>query len=314
MKKQYLALLFACLLLLSACQKADTPPEGYYKAASSTEINGDEKLISVIAELLPDFTVKEQSGGYILYEDVSPGTLRKYVDELCDAGFSCEEAMFRYLLYRDDLILFITNNTENYGECSISGYEQRKTEDGLTAQEAMTFAEDHIFFLMERSDSELYQQTGMQCFIAPVDIQKQWPESYGTDAVNKGYTPILYYVGPAGGICLDNCVGCDATYADLNENGIQEIVTWGYGPTSGVFSFYIYGIELQEGKPVLAYSELFSGPHAPIKLRRDENGQVWLDREEYISTPAESVAVTLQDGKVALIKADDNPSATYASP
>ena len=304
MKKRFFLLMIVFILLLTACQGTGKPPAGYYKADSSTAINADGKMTSVMKELLPDFAVAEQSGNYVVYENIRPRQLKKYVKQLCDEGFSCEEAMLEYLLYREDMILFIVNNTENYGTFSISGFEQRKAEDGVTAQEAMAFVDDYVICMMERSDPELYHQTGLKTFMAAADTQMVYPDSYGTDPVNKGYTPLVYYVGSEGVLCLDNGVSGEEIYADLNGNGIQEMVTWGYAPSSGAFKFYIYGIELQGGKPTTAYSELFWETYAPMKLRRDEKGRAWIDREEYISTSDESWRIEFREDGMVLVKED----------
>ncbi|MBQ7872149.1 MAG: hypothetical protein IJ357_08405 [Oscillospiraceae bacterium] len=313
MKQRCLVLicLLTCLLALSGCQDSKIP-EGYRKVGSFTEIDRQNDFLDSFEDLLPDFEIEMRSGSSITYTNVTPRALKKYVNTLCSKeGFSCEESLLEYLLYRDDLVLFITNNTENYGECTISGYAQQQAVGSgtVTAQDAMSLAGEHAFTLMELSDQEIYEQTGIQRFIAPVDTQDQWPEIYGDDKFNQGYAPILYYVGPKGALYLENSAGCDAIYADLNQNAVPELVTWGIGPSGGRFSYYIYGIELVNEVPTIVYSsDLRYGSYGAYHFEKDAEGQLWLVVEPNgynEDLPDEWYLITLDGDKAQLTLASD---------
>ena len=116
--------------------------------------------------------------------------------------------------------------------------------------------------------------------------------------------------GPAGTVeALQYYHDCeDPVWADLNRDGMKELVYWYHGPTSGLFTIGLCVYGLEQGWPVLKDSVLYSLDWGQLRLS-EEDGQIFLHyvRSQWdpatqtdVSQPEQKLPLTLEDGKLVL--------------
>ena len=116
--------------------------------------------------------------------------------------------------------------------------------------------------------------------------------------------------GPAGTVEALHYMGGieDPVWADLNRDGMKELVYRCYGPTSGLFTVGLCVYGLEQGWPVLKDSVLYSLDWGQLRLS-EEDGQIFLHytRNQWdpatqtdVFQPEQKLPLTLEDGKLVL--------------
>ena len=65
-------------------------------------------------------------------------------------------------------------------------------------------------------------------------------------------------------------VGQDPVWADLDGDGETELLIWGYGPTSGLFTVGLYAYGLEAGRSVLKAGQIYETPAGEIRLEAED--------------------------------------------
>lgn len=90
--------------------------------------------------------------------------------------------------------------------------------------------------------------------------------------------------------------------ADVDKDGMTETFTMGYGPTSGIFTITIKGVEGDE----LQYSNIFHISHGDLSFVKHEDGHIQLHLVENISNREILFDVAVIDGQLALFSTDES--------
>ena len=101
------------------------------------------------------------------------------------------------------------------------------------------------FILRERTPEGLYEATGTQVFCLLLDC----PPKEGI--VDPLYQTGTWLVGKGQAIPRIAFTGRDLACADMDDDGTEEIVLLGYGPTSGIFTETIAVYGVSDGSPWL---------------------------------------------------------------
>lgn len=187
----------------------------------------------------------------MVYEDISSAELRTIMDKYVARGLrllpSTAEGWSK-ILYGDGVWVEISDNTKSYHNCVITETWGRSTTDeqALSAEEAGALIPVESIHLLERTPEGLYEATGTQVFCLLLDC----PPKEGI--VDPLYQTGTWLVGKGQAIPLHYCFyGEGLACADVDDDGKEEIVLLGYGPTSGIFTETIAVYGVSDGIPWL---------------------------------------------------------------
>lgn len=267
--------------------------------------SGSESAPPVIPELsnedlLPDLPIADESdGSWVQYKSVTPEQLDEYVRHLEGKGFTCRREMYDISLWREDAFISISNNTVAYSKFSVKIYRQRKTENGLSADEAKAIInDDRVSILIEQSPEGFCEKTGAQFFLAPMDRSVDKVPDYPE---NRGMVVKCYLVTPKDSLFI-NDIDVAPVAADMDDDGIHEIVWIGNGFTSGRFTFSLCVYHVQDGMIQEKAFAYYESDAYRMSLRADGNGQVWLDYRKRTDEQTNSTTVTIEDN---IVRIDD---------
>ncbi|MBQ6539532.1 MAG: hypothetical protein IJL71_00715 [Oscillospiraceae bacterium] len=282
--KRIIVLIIALLLLFSGCTRKK--PE--YDNPMTPEI------------LLPDFTVKEQSDHFVVYEDVHPYMLGDYIHGLSKAGFKYEEYMSQSFLYRDDVYIIICRWAEP-NEITIEYRigQPTESEGALTWSEAIgAIGDERLLSLAEATPEGLYDATGAQVFFGPVYRPNLPDDTVPDEPEYRGYETRAFLVGKNGG-CMFRDFLAGPVYGDIDRDGKDEIVFLSDGPISGIFTVVINVYSVENGVPVELAEKTYAVDSVAPELKTDENGNILIEHTP-INGDTRQAELTLENGEIAL--------------
>ena len=266
----------ACVLCLVSCDRYELPaldPE-QPTAFAGEDIFYCNGIQAFDREgiLLPDFEVQSsESSRYgidLIYQNVTPLQMSVYRAQMKNAGFSLVETEYHTYFYSDTCFVG-TSYTKDLSTGEVQLWWYTKSGDapdgGLGADAAkQMIGTDCPYTLIDVTPEGVYDAAGGQIFyIPPYEREAQTDENGFATAMYMPYD--LYFVTdeyalPIGFTCF--------AIADLDSNGQNEFWTFAYGPTSGVFTFYLWGFEAG----AIKYQTLHQTEHGQLYFSHDGKG------------------------------------------
>lgn len=251
--------------------------------------------------LYPDFSVDTYySDGLVLYKNVTEEAMREYVDSLCARGFRCEKLAYQYFLYKEDAMVHIVNKRQS---CEVQVYPGRRTVSAagaLTPKQVLSLLNsEDVFFAMEQTPYGMFEQTGAQLFLVPIDNLTYLPEEVRDLPESQGYI-VRHVLAASNGAAYISSIG-DPVYGDIDGDGITEIIFESFGPTSGLFTFSLVAYAIVDGVPVQK-GYTFFGPasYGKISLYHTEEGDVMISCHSDYGEEMKKSKVLMEDGKFVL--------------
>lgn len=228
---------------------------------------------------LPDYTAN-YSDNYLRYDDLSPRIVRKYINKLQREGFTYCQSTYRQLLYREDVLIILSDDTAPEQEFILNNRDSLSMEyylltpppediytDGAALSEVMR--DGSAVAYVDHTPEGLYEATGMRVAVV---AKLEEPARYTQHAFS------VYLVGPEGAMELPYSTYYfekdSFVWADVDSDGENEVVIGGQGNTSRP-SVELYAYGLEDGCPVLEteFFSMTSGGRPKLAL---EDGLVYL--------------------------------------
>lgn len=254
---------------------------------------GTETVESVsTADWLPDWP--QNSGGVDDYKNVTPDMMSDYVESLVHEGFMLTGGKWAKLMFRDDVWISISDNTEAYGTASVA-VTLRLDSGGMSAEEAVSVICEAGMSAPARAAIEitpvgLYEETGLQIFKALFN------EPPADNLLDPLFTVKTFVVG---GNKAHEISLMDAVWADVDGDGESEAVVLEYGPTSGVCSIILDVFGMQNGKAVRAANSMYILGSNSLRLKT-------ADGKVYLAAGGAEYELTMRGGGVLI----DDPGNT----
>ncbi len=269
--KRLLFILLA-LLLLAGCEDRTGKEEPHPAPSGETEQKDDPSEPSDPAELadfLPDFLVLREKSYGADYQNVAPWQMQAYTDELKAEGFALEANDYQSLYFKDDVLIEIHDSVASNQQCSVKvSLAQRVADESvLTCEDFQReLNEPGIFYVLEQTPPGFYKETGGRIFL--VATKYAWASGsaptystfYSIVTPNK-MLPLNAHNNIAPPVCFD-----------LDGDGSTEILTLGYGPTSGLFTFTLRAYAIVEGTPVLDGEKTFMVDAGDVTIGKSADG------------------------------------------
>lgn len=279
MKKAVYSLMILMLLLpLAACRKKKAPEDAADVGAApdnhAAETAEDADVgaapngytIGYLAsnggdEWLPDWQRSEPFGS--AFTDVTPEMMNAYIEKLRGEGFELVGGKWAKMLYRDDVWIEISDNTEACESASVS-VTVRSSSPGLTADEAAAAVgaggmSKAPCALIDISPEGLFVDTGFGIFKALFD------EPPYEGVLDPLFTVKTFMIG--GGKAFDASGLIDAVPADIDGDGAVEAIVLEYGPTSGLCSISLRVFGSENGDVVCEAGGMFILEHSSFGLK-----------------------------------------------
>ena len=238
--------------------------------------------------ILPEFEVAEIDEFSVTYQNVTVRNMNTYCKKMEQNGFSVVRHDYVTYFYSDTCWIRISHTLDfKDGSASLS-YCTRTSEipeNAITAEKAkQIIGTDCPYPLIDVTPAGVYEATGGRIFQVPPGGSGQMSAEEYREFVSipwderprSLYFATEEYAVPMGMTCL--------AYADVDGNGVREIWTLDYGPTSGLFTFELSAYENGERK----YSEIYYADHGALnfcekngKLRVSNDVTRYLDGERY---------------------------------
>ena len=238
--------------------------------------------------ILPEFEVAEIDESSVTYQNVTVRKMNTYCKKMEQNGFSVVRHDCVTYFYSDICWIRISHALDfKDGSASLS-YCTRTSEipeNAITAEKAkQIIGTDCPYPLIDVTPAGVYEATGGRIFQVPPGGSGQMSAEEYQEFVSipwderprSLYFATEEYAVPMGMTRL--------AYADVDGNGVREIWTLDYGPTSGVFTFELSAYENGERK----YSEIYYADHGALsfcekngKLRVSNDVTRYLDGERY---------------------------------
>ena len=238
--------------------------------------------------ILPEFEVAEIDEFSVTYQNVTVRKMNTYCKKMEQNGFSVVRHDYVTYFYSDTCWIRISQTLDfKDGSASLS-YRTRTSEipeNAITAEKAkQIIGTDCPYPLIDVTPAGVYEATGGRIFDVPpsgsgqmsAEEYKEYVSIPWDERPRSLYFATEEYAVPMGMTCL--------AYADVDANGVREIWTLDYGPTSGLFTFELSAYENGERK----YSEIYYADHGALnfcekngKLRVSNDVTRYLDGERY---------------------------------
>ncbi|MBQ1232433.1 MAG: hypothetical protein IIX86_02775 [Clostridia bacterium] len=238
--------------------------------------------------ILPEFEVAEIDEFSVTYQNVTVRKMNTYCKKMEQNGFSVVRHDYVTYFYSDTCWIRISHTLDfKDGSASLS-YRTRTSEipeNAITAEKAkQIIGTDCPYPLIDVTPAGVYEATGGRIFDVPpsgsgqmsAEEYKEYVSIPWDERPRSLYFATEEYAVPMGMTCL--------AYADVDANGVREIWTLDYGPTSGLFTFELNAYENGERK----YSEIYYADHGALnfcekngKLRVSNDVTRYLDGERY---------------------------------
>ncbi|MBQ5793117.1 MAG: hypothetical protein IIW17_03775 [Clostridia bacterium] len=238
--------------------------------------------------ILPEFEVAEIDEFSVTYQNVTVRKMNTYCKKMEQNGFSVVRHDYVTYFYSDTCWIRISHTLDfKDGSASLS-YRTRTSEipeNAITAEKAkQIIGTDCPYPLIDVTPAGVYEATGGRIFDVPpsgsgqmsAEEYKEYVSIPWDERPRSLYFATEEYAVPMGMTRL--------AYADVDANGVREIWTLDYGPTSGLFTFALSAYENGERK----YSEIYYADHGALnfcekngKLRVSNDVTRYLDGERY---------------------------------
>lgn len=243
--------------------------------------------------LLPNFQIERtDADGLITYKDVSVEDYDKYLESLEQEGFTNAG---RYW-YREDECIMLQRGQGESASVQVRSMKAQITlaEGAYSQKQIMKRMEDSlVVFMMEQSPDGFYEKTGAQVFFALGYVKDN-------SSQEATYTERYYLVSEKSEVLIEDCMV--PVCADMDDDGIHEIVWIGNGFTSGRFTFSLCVYHVQDGMIQEKAFAYYESDAYRMSLRADGNGQVWLDYRKSTDEQTNSTKVTIEDN---IVRIDD---------
>ena len=267
--KKVLILLLMLFFLLSGCSIN-------FDGSVKREVDYTKPLVTNVDDsYFPDFKPYDKSDNSWRYENVTPQMLDDYIDTMVADGFECKRDMYNALLYKQGVMIQITDSTKSSNKCNITVYISTKTSSNsaLTEVEALSVIDDeNVFFLLDQSPEGFYEATGAQYFFTPIHSFNYLIHEETYIPENSYYYTSKCLVAENGCVFVDNSISAPIV-CDLNNDKVTDIIFLGYGPTSGVFTITLAMYNIIEGVPVLDSSNIYQISHGEIDIGLNDSGK-----------------------------------------
>lgn len=292
---QSLTLLCCCMLflgVLAGCQKF----EKYEPNVTETEIFQSEEVFycngvdryAADTLILPEFEIEEADEERIVYKNVTVLKMKAYCTKMEKNGFTVVRYDYITYFYSNTCWIRISHALDfKDGSASLSYCTQTSEipENAITAEKAKQIIGTNCPYpLIDVTPAGVYEATGGRIFDVPpsgsgqmsAEEYKEYVSIPWDERPRSLYFVTEEYAVPMGMTRL--------AYADVDANGVREIWTLDYGPTSGLFTFELSAYENGERK----YSEIYYADHGALnfcekngKLRVSNDVIRYLDGERY---------------------------------
>ncbi len=238
--------------------------------------------------ILPEFEVAEIDESSVTYQNVTVRKMNTYCKKMEQNGFSVVRHDYVTYFYSDTCWIRISHALDfKDGSASLSYCTRTREipENAITAEKAkQIIGTDCPYPLIDVTPAGVYEATGGRIFQVPPGGSGQMSAEEYQEFVSipwderprSLYFATEEYAVPMGMTSL--------AYADVDGNGVREIWTLDYGPTSGLFTFELSAYENGERK----YSEIYYADHGALnfcekngKLRVSNDVTRYLDGERY---------------------------------
>ncbi|HBL84398.1 MAG: hypothetical protein A2Y17_04775 [Clostridiales bacterium GWF2_38_85] len=259
------------------------------------QIYNYEECSSAFPFTEPEFDLERHEYDYYEYSNVTSDELAEYIDTLKNEGFECQKGEYTYFLYKDNVIIRITDNTSDYKYFTLSFYIGIETarEGSLTAEQANDIIGIDDNHLIEYYILDLYEKTDAQLFyVLSRDTETNlWPQKYlvtSKEAIDLTRSFDKFICG------------------NIDDDPEYELISLDYGPTSGLFTFGVSAYDVDNGEINLEYSRIFF-PESfynmkLIPLDNDKAGI--LVQINNSPTKTDIINITIEDGKLILTCGD----------
>ncbi len=279
-----------CLMAFAGCRQLEkyeipsTEPDVYQseKVFCCNGIDGyaTDKLI------LPEFEVETVEEAGVRYKNVTAQKMNAYCKQMEKSGYEVVRHDYVTYFYSDTCWIRISYSE---GNKSAYLYYRAKTseisETAITAEQAkQIIGTDCPYPLIDVTPAGVYESTGGRIFDLPPSGSGQMSGEEYKDFVSipwderprSMYFVTEEYAIPMGMPCV--------AYADVDGNGVREIWTLDYGPTSGIFTFELSGYENGERKCFATFHTNhgtlnFCEKNGELRVSNDVNR--YLDGEHY---------------------------------
>lgn len=281
MKKLFYLLLIICILL-SGCTFS-------FDSSISKEVKYTKPFVTNVDDsYFPDFESYDKNGNSERYENITPQMLDAYIEAMIADGFECKRDMYNALLFKQGVMIQITDNTKSYNKCSVTVYTamNSESESALTEAEALNIIDDDkVFFLLEQSPEGFFEATGAQYYFTPIHSFNYLTYEETHIPENSQYYTSKCMVAENGCVFVDNTISAPIV-CDINNDEETDIIFLGYGPTSGVFTITLEMYNVIDGVPELDSSNIFQLNHGDIDIGLNDDGKPVLyycpnDSDEY---------------------------------
>lgn len=235
----------------------------------------ESDVLNVADTYFPDFETVDKSDNTEYYENVTTDMLDEYIKFLCADGFECKRDMYNVLLYKEDVMIQITDNTKIYDKCNVTVYTAIRTENNsaLTETEALSIIDDEkVFFLLEQTPDGFFESTGAQYYFTPVHSFSYLTYKETHIPENSYYYTSKCLVADKGVAFVNNAMSAPIV-CDINDDDVTDIIFLGYGPTSGLFTISLDMYNIIDGKPVLNSSNIYNIEHGEIDICANSSGK-----------------------------------------
>lgn len=222
---------------------------------------------------LPEFEVAEIESTSVTYQNVTVRKMNTYCKKMEQNGFSVVRHDYVAYFYSDTCWIRISHTLDfKDGSASLS-YRTRTSEipeNAITAEKAkQIIGTDCPYPLIDVTPAGVYEATGGRIFDVPPS---------GSGAVSaEDYEQMqsvpwherprsLYFVTEEYAVPMQ--MGCIA-YTDVDANGTKEIWVLDFGPTSGIYTFTLYGYE----NGVRKYCNMYCADHGTLSFCQ-KNGEL----------------------------------------
>lgn len=258
---------------------------------------------------LPDFELdsNQNQGHNLYYRKITPQALDRYCQKLVQEGFILTEMIYSRFLYRSDCVINIHYSTQTKSAC-LEYYAQRTNlpANAQTPQQAQALIRqaikpDHDLYMpIDITPEGLFERTGGQVFLQPIHSYDVLQDGLCIPE-NESYYCCYFFVTATGAVYINGYESIAVT--DLDENGIDEIWTLQYGPTSGLFTFYPTAWENGEIK----YQNIFTMRYLGLSFSQKDGRLCLHGVGQYDKTDIHDFDISIVDGNIVITGSDGQP-------
>ena len=300
-----LLFIFLAFFLLSGCEaRTETT-----KATAPIQQISDEQGGANLSDYLPDFPVYQQKSYGADYQNVTVAQVQSYIDKLKADGFTYEGNDYDALLFKEDALIEIYNSDAQNQQCSVTVAlaQDIPAERIPTCEEFQRkLQEPGIFYVLEQTPAGFFEETGTRLFLAAT--------KYTWESDSTTYNIFYVLVSPNGMLPLNTYNNIAPPICrDLDGDGHTEILTLGYGPTSGLFTFTLRAYTIADEAPVLYAQKTYMADPGYLTIDAENDGVSLYhtpnsyDANGALLTPApQKIPIHLENHKFSLETTKEN--------